>query len=574
MRFKLPIIIITIITFITIIFARMAFADELDDINRQISDLSRSLQMSVAATRPLESQLNALQKQLADIKSRVEAIDKELTVKHAGIDKGYKKLDAQEEKLARAIRDFYIASYYNFPYLVFLSQSTAGELTRFLAYQRAKTNENKRVITNLALLIADLEERKKKLEAEDAKLAAAKQRLDQQAAELDKIVGGAKAYQRELSSKIASLTAKQQEILGQRLAGLNIPRSAGTGAPACVDDRDKDPGFSPRLAFFTYGVPNRTGLNQYGANSRGRAGQSAEQILNAYYSSYELKKDYNTGITINVEGYSSYNIEDYVKRIYEMPNSFHKEALKAQAIAARSYALAYTNNGQGSICTSERCQVFKPDEKGGEWNAAVDETRGWVMVQGGNPVKAWYSSTHGGYILSTSELPGWSSTSWTKHAVDTTTGNAGSFADLQNNAYDKESPWFYCDWGSRSQYDKTAWLKTQEVADIVNVILLARADSGAKEHLYQTDKAHPYGGEVWNEERVRAELRSRTVTTYNNVSDISVSADFSSGRTSSVNISGDGGSQSFSGQEFKDWFNLRAPANIQIVGPLYNVERR
>ncbi|KKU34644.1 MAG: hypothetical protein UX50_C0015G0016, partial [Candidatus Beckwithbacteria bacterium GW2011_GWA1_46_30] len=30
----------------------------------------------------------------------------------------------------------------------------------------------------------------------------------------------------------------------------------------------------------------------------------------------------------------------------------------------------------------------------------------------------------------------------------------------------------------------------------------------------------------------------------------------------------------FTGSEFKDWFNLRAPANIQIVGPLYNVERR
>ncbi len=28
------------------------------------------------------------------------------------------------------------------------------------------------------------------------------------------------------------------------------------------------------------------------------------------------------------------------------------------------------------------------------------------------------------------------------------------------------------------------------------------------------------------------------------------------------------------GAEFKDFFNLRAPANIQIVGPLFNIERR
>ena len=40
----------------------------------------------------------------------------------------------------------------------------------------------------------------------------------------------------------------------------------------------------------------------------------------------------------------SYTLEEYVKRIYEMPSSWGDqggmEALKAQAVAARSYALA------------------------------------------------------------------------------------------------------------------------------------------------------------------------------------------------------------------------------------------
>ena len=62
--------------------------------------------------------------------------------------------------------------------------------------------------------------------------------------------------------KIAELSAKQQAILSQRLASLNIPRSAGTSLSGCVDDRDKDPGFSGAFAFFTYCVPNITGLNQ------------------------------------------------------------------------------------------------------------------------------------------------------------------------------------------------------------------------------------------------------------------------------------------------------------------------
>lgn len=559
--------------FVILLYAPPTRSDELDNINKQINDLTSALNMSVKATQPLESELNALQKKITDIKARVSSIERDVAVKKSNIEKGYKDLEKQQIILNRTIRDFYMRSYYDSPLVTFFSGQTPSQVTQMLAYQKAAADQDKTIITNIALSIDDLETKKENLEDEQARLAVLNKTLDEQSEKLDKIVSGAKAYQANLSSQIAQLSAKQQDIIGRRLGGLNIPRSAGTGMGGCTDDRHIDPGFSDRFAFFTYGVPNRTGLNQYGANGRAKAGQSVEQILDAYYTSYELKKDYNTGININVEGHGSFNIEDYVKRIYEMPESFEMEALKAQAIAARSYALAYTNNGAGSICTTQQCQVFKPEPKGGRWEEAVNATRGWVVVQGGNPVKTWYSSTHGGYILHTGEI-GWSSTSWTKHATDTTTGNAGSFSDLQSNAYDRESPWFYCDWGSRSQYNKTAWMKSDEVADIINIILLARADSSTKDHFYQPDKPHPYGGEVWNQDRVKSELRSRNITPFNNISSVSVSADFSGGRVSSISFSGDAGTQSFSGSEFKDWFNLRAPANIQIVGPLYNVEKQ
>lgn len=555
--------------FVATLFSPKIASDELADINKQIDDLTTALSISIKATRPLESQLKSLQTQITIIKSRVSIIEQDVIVKKNNINKGYQNLAKQQDLLNRTIRDFYMRSHYNSPLLLFLSGPSASEITQILAYQKAAADQDKAIITNIALSIVDLETKKKALENEQAQLSLAKAALDEQSAKLDKVVLGAKEYQSTLSSKIAQLSAQQQQLIAQKLGSLNIPRSAGTGAPACIDDRDKDPGFSPRLAFFTYGVPNRTGLNQYGADGRARAGQNVETILSAYYQNYELKKDYSTDIAINVEGYGGFNIEEYTKRIYEMPNSFAMEALKAQAVAARSYALAYTNNGAGSICTTQSCQVFKPEPKGGAWEEAVNATRGWVMVQNGSPVKAWYSSTHGGYILATSEI-GWSGTSWTKHATDTPSGSVGSFGEVASNAYDKDSPWFYCDWGSRTQYNKTAWLRADELADIVNIILLARSDSGAKDHLYQTDKPHPYGGEVWNEERVKSELRSRSITPYDSISDISVSTDFGTGKTTSVNVPGN----SFSGSEFKDWFNLRAPANIQIVGPLYNVEKR
>ena len=553
----------------------------LDAIGRCLEEIQRAYELSIKATKPLESQLNSLQTQINGIKNRVKAIESDIEVKKENISEGYKNLEKQQTILYAAIRNFYIKSHYNSPILAFLSAQSASEITKALAYQKAAENQDKVIIINIAISIADLELKKKNLESEQTRLASIKASLDEESAKLDKIVSGARAYQGTLSSQIAALSQKQQEILGQRLAGLNIPRSAGTGAPACVDDRDKDPGFpGTRLAFFTYGVPNRTGLNQYGAWGRAKAQQDYKTILNAYFTNFELKEDYDENIQIHVVDSGidmTLNIEEYVKRIYEMPDSWTENdsaALKAQAIAARSYALSYTNNGQNSICASQKCQVFKSEPKGGNWNTASDATRGDVMVQNGSPVKAWYSSTHGGYVFPTSELPGWSATSWTKRVVDTTTGSAGSFGDLHSNAYDRESPWFYCDWGLRIQYNKTAWLTSSEVADIVNIILLARTDSSTKEKLYQTDKPHPYGGELWNQDRVKSELKSRNITPYNSISDVSVSADFGNGKTNSINLTGDAGSQSFDGPEFKDWFNLRAPANIQIVGPLFNVERK
>jgi SpoIID/LytB domain protein len=549
------------------------FSDELDDINKKLSELQNALTASQKATAPLESQLNNLQKQLKGIEDQVAFIEKDLAEKKKFIAQGYEDLEENKSIFNRTVRDYYIKSYFLSPLLVFISQADAADVTRMIIYQKRDADRDKDTITSLALKLVDLEGRREKLEEEEKKLASIKVKLAVEKDEIEKVVKGAKEYQSSLSSEIAKLSARQKEILGQRLAALNIPRSAGTSLGGCTDDRSVDPGFSPRLAFFTYGVPNRTGLNQYGADGRARAGQNVETILSAYYQNYELKKDYSADININVEGYGSYNIEEYVKRIYEMPSSFATEALKAQAVAARSYALAYTNNGAGSICTTQSCQVFKPEPKGGAWEEAVNATRGWVMVQGGSPIKAWYSSTHGGYILETSEI-GWNATSWTKHAVDTTSGSAGSFSELQSNAYDRESPWFYCDWGARSQYNKTAWLKNSEVADIVNVILLARADSSTNEHLYQTDKPNPAGTDTWDENRVRQELQNRGTTPFTSVSDASVSVDFGGGRTTTVTVSGDAGSQNFSGNEFKDWFNIRAPANIQIVGPLFNIEKQ
>ena len=59
------------------------------------------------------------------------------------------------------------------------------------------------------------------------------------------------------------------------------------------------------------------------------------------------------------------------------------EALKAQAVAARSYALADIAT-KGYICSTESCQVYKPSNKGGKWEEAVNATAGWVLIKMGS----------------------------------------------------------------------------------------------------------------------------------------------------------------------------------------------
>jgi len=537
-------------------------ADELDDINNAINSLKKDLNSKEANYQDLNVRLNG-------IKSKLNQLELEINKKEVEVKKGEQALSYQKELLNERAKSYY--KNVNKNSTLFLSVLVADDLStslRKIFYQKTIVDEDKKMIIKIVLYVKNLEEIKKQLEIEKIGLARSKIEVDKQSQILASQIT-------QTRSQIAELTAKQQQLIAQKLASLNISRSSSSGG-RCDSDltNGRDPGFSPKFAFFTYGVPNRVGMNQYGAYGRAKSGQNEEQILRAYYENFELKKDYDKGISINVDGYGTFNIEDYVKRIYEIPDSWGADGmavLKAQAVAARSYALAYTGNGQRSICATESCQVFKSDPKGGFWEQAVNDTAGWVMVQGGSPVKAWFSSTHGGYVLKSSEI-GWSDTSWTKHANDFD-GSVNSFSDLASKAYDRESPWFYCDWGSRSQYNKTAWLKPEELADIVNTILLAKVDSSTREHLYQPDNP-PVGTDNWNQDKVKQELRSRGQSPFNSINDSSVSADFSSGRVNSVSFSGDAGNVTFSLSEFKDWFNLRAPANIQIVGPLFNVEKR
>ena len=543
-------------------------ADELDDINQQIGELTRAREQSVAATKPLEAELGRLADKLNSIEAGIAKAKTELRGLEASIAKREADFAIQYALLAERVASFYKASRAPSSFFVLFATGPSSNLARDLFYQEVVTDKDKDVIAQISLDLIQLEKDKQRAEEDKVRLADLQVKLDKEAEFFKGEIAGAKSYQAGLSRQIASLTAKQQQIIAQKLGSLNLPQSLGAGAMICTDDRKLDPGFGNAFAFYTYGIPHRVGMNQYGAYGRAKAGQDYKTILNAYFNGINFEGG-REGITINVQGYGPMNLETYLLGIYEMPGDWPIEALKAQAVAARSYALAYTNNGAGEICTTQACQVYKGGNKGGRWEQAVNATKGKVMMYNGEMVKGWYSSTDGGYTHTSGEV--WASNKgWTKNLRDTT-GDVNSFDELNERAYDKESKCFYAAQGWRDEYGKSAWLKSEEVADIANVIMLARFPEVDKEHLYQVDKPNPEGKETWSEDRVRQELASLGGSPISSASNVSIGVDFGGGKTTQVIVNG---APPFSGSEFKDWFNLRAPANIQIVGPLYNVEKR
>ena len=122
------------------------------------------------------------------------------------------------------------------------------------------------------------------------------------------------------------------------------------------------------------------------------------------------------------------DLEEYLVGVVaaEMPPSFAIEALKAQAITARSYAISRLegfggsgcNNSSADVCTDpDHCQDWVEREEAvtswkedGErlWDKVVDSvegTRGEILAYNGNPVKeAPYHSTCGGHTELSSKV--------------------------------------------------------------------------------------------------------------------------------------------------------------------------
>jgi len=105
-------------------------------------------------------------------------------------------------------------------------------------------------------------------------------------------------------------------------------------------------------------------------------------------------------------------LEEYLYGVLpmEVPASWHIEALKAQAVAARTFALSRKRNSKNPLYDLDdtgNSQVYGgADVETEKLRRAVDETRGEVMLFGDDLATACYHSNSGGITANSSETWG------------------------------------------------------------------------------------------------------------------------------------------------------------------------
>lgn len=105
-------------------------------------------------------------------------------------------------------------------------------------------------------------------------------------------------------------------------------------------------------------------------------------------------------------------VDDYLLSVVpeEMPTDWPAEALKAQSVAARSFALKSRGRHAAEgydLCTTTHCQLYKgiASEKTVS-TAAVRATRGEVLTYGGQPIEALFHTDSGGMTESSEDVWG------------------------------------------------------------------------------------------------------------------------------------------------------------------------
>ena len=157
-----------------------------------------------------------------------------------------------------------------------------------------------------------------------------------------------------------------------------------------------------------------------------------------YQGKIEIRKEVEGLLLIN-----ELPLETYLESVVpsEMPAEYEMEALKAQAVCARTYACRQIQEKRmeryyADVDDSVNCQVYGNYETGERSTQAVKETKGRVLSYGGELIQAYYFSTSSGKT-NTDEIWG--------------TETASPYLQSVSCSFDEMLPWYK--WKTEIEWD-------------------------------------------------------------------------------------------------------------------------
>lgn len=554
----------------------------LESVEARIAEISNS-------NYSVSQKINLLTAEITSLEESIEKTEREIDEKVKGIEEKQEQLATMKELIDEVSGDLYMQSRYKLANF-FLNKDNWSNIVETLFIKQSTISMLRREAEKIGGEFSSLAESKAELDKE-------KEDLDKERAGLDeayKLLADERAkLQAELSREVATKTGLSTQIggirkeLSQLQNYLMLIRSGGTvvNASSLVSTNSLGSylnflNVAPSGTFgvFSFGAfTHRNGMSQYGANARANSGQSYQDILSVYYPGSSLATGTVTEITVRFCDESpnncrickgqrdvTYDFEtEYLYRLGEMPESFHMDALKAQAIAARTYALNATNYGRNPIRGDECGQVIA-EQKTGTWKQAVDATTGVVLNKNGAVFSAQFAAVHGG---------------WGNDVKWDTTDRKGDDVDWVSRAWENlsGSTSFYRNWfdyntitGSYSACSShpNPWLTQSEMADLLNAYkYLLKVESD--DRLISVDfpicfknvcvggicgyNSNPYSV---------AELRSLIPNPVTSISKV-VTLN-SGGSTSKIIFYTDVGVLEVPAGDFKKVFSLRAPGHYSI----------
>lgn len=410
---------------------------ELEDLKKKLDATNKSLLANQSRLTQSGSEINKVKAQIEDLKLTSEKNNIEIKQ----LEKQIELKNLEKEEKEKELNSKLIVNYVNWKSSSNTSTILTGssDIVKNLFYYEFVTNVSKRGLSKLSLEVSSLnqqaeqlreiinknETEMKNLQAKQAfwekqiqlyndSIAKSKLAVNQMQSQSYQLTEMQANYNLEMEIAVAKTIDKDKTVNPGEMYFIGTYNTPRNGIE-CTGSF-KYSGFNPGTDAFGHGI----GMSQWGAHGMAAKGKSANEILTFYYQGTQIQTRPTKNIRI---GSQVMNMETYVGGLGEVPDKacgtiaqieawnayanqngwaaddprrdkyiiannnmlscWPEEAIKAQVIAARSYAY-----NKETICTTDSCQVWK----GGSGKAwAAYETKDKVIIGGGDVVNAYYS---------------------------------------------------------------------------------------------------------------------------------------------------------------------------------------